>query len=463
MTSPPPSLWWSEFAGASVRAPLRGDLDVDVAIIGGGYTGLWTARELLRRDPHLHVVVLEAEVCGFGASGRNGGWVSALFPAPATTIVARHGRDAFQRQRRVLQDAVVSLGVAAAADSIECDYRRGGTLTFARSSAQVARAQRELASAAELGVGEEDLRWLGPEDLAGVATVHGARGATFSPHCARIHPARLVRGLADVVERLGARVHEGTRVTRVVAGTSSRRARVITRGATVRARYVVRATEGFTVAMTRQRRTLAPLYSLMIATAPLNDSWWRDYGFAQSPTFGDERHLLVYGQRTADNRLAFGGRGSPYHFGSTVEPRFDANPAVFAHLATSLRELFPTLDTEITHQWGGPLGMPRDRLPSVIVDHATGLATAGGYTGDGVTLSYVCANALADLILAPATPTPYSELPFVNHASRRWELEPLRWAGINAGIALATYADHYEGRHEGESRAATWLSRLMGV
>lgn len=462
MTSPPPSLWWSD-VDAAARPSLHGELDVDVAIIGGGYTGLWTARELLRRDAHLRVAVLEAQVCGFGASGRNGGWASALFPAPASTIVARYGHDTYTHQRRVLQEAVVSLGDAALADGVDCDFARGGTLTFARTDAQVARAQRSLDEAAALGVASDDLRWLSPEELRSVGAVSGVRGATYSPHCARLHPARLARGLAEAVERRGASIYENTRVTRVRAGSASRRAQVLTPHATVRAQYVVRATEGFTPAMPGQRRTVVPLYSLMIATAPLSDAWWRDYGFSAFPTFSDERHLLIYGQRTRDNRIAFGGRGSPYHFGSTVEPRYDVNENVFAHLESSLRELFPTMDAEVTHRWGGPLAMARDTMPSVRVDHVTGLAAAGGYTGDGVTLSYVCANALADLIVAPSTPTPHSTLPFVQSPPRRWEFEPGRWLGINAGIALATYADHYERGHDGVSRASAWLTRLLGA
>ena len=459
----PPSLWWSQIDVTSPRPSLHDDIDVDVAIIGGGYTGLWTARELLRRDPHLRVCVLEAQVCGFGASGRNGGWASALFPAPASTVVARFGRDAFTHQRRVLQDAVVSLGEAALAEGVDCDFARGGTLTFARTRAQVARARRSLDDAVELGIEPEDVRWLSPEELRGIGAVEGALGATYSPHCARIHPARLVRGLAQAVERRGATIYENTRVSQVRAGSNSRRAQVLTPHATVRAQYVVRATEGYTPTMPGQRRTVVPLYSLMIATAPLSDAWWRDYGFDGYPTFSDERHLLIYGQRTRDNRLAFGGRGSPYHFGSSVEPRYDADEDVFTRLVSSLRELFPTLDAEITHRWGGPLAMPRDALPSVRVDHGTGLAAAGGYTGDGVTLSYVCANALADVIVSPATPTPYSTLPFVEEPLRRWEFEPGRWLGINASIALATYADHFERGHDGESRASVWLSRLMGA
>jgi len=460
---PPRSLWWSQIDETSPRHSLRGDVDVDVAIIGGGYTGLWTARELLRRDPHLRVCVLEARVCGFGASGRNGGWVSALFPAPASSVISTYGLDAYTRQRLALQNAVASLGEAARSDAIDCNFAHGGTLSFARSELQEVRGRHYVTESAEHGVSNEDLRWIEPEELKEMAWLEGARGAAYSPHCARIQPARLVRGLAEAVERAGATICENSRVTKIIPGESSQRARVITAHGTVTADYVVRATEGFTPTLTRQRRSVVPLYSLMIATEPLPDSWWRDYGFDRFPTFNDERHLLIYGQRTADNRLAFGGRGSPYHFGSTVEPRYDGNDGVFTQLASSLRQLFPSLDATITHRWGGPLAMPRNKFPSVTVDHESGLAAAGGYTGDGVTLSYVCANALADMIVTPDEETRYSSLPFIQAPPRRWEIEPLRWLGINTGIALATYADHYELKHHIESRASALLARLMSA
>lgn len=456
----PHSLWWSNIDASSPRTRLRGDEDVDVAIVGGGYTGLWTARELLRRDPRLRVVVLEAQVCGFGASGRNGGWASALFPVAASLVVKDYGLETYTRQRHLLQDAVRSLGEAARDDAIECDFVQGGTLSFARSDIQEARGRRDVRDAADLGVGPQDVRWIELDELRDFGSVDAARGATYSPHCARLHPARLARGLADAAERHGATIFEHTRVTRIIPGNTTRRPRVVTAHGTVTADYVVRATEGFTPTLAHHRRSVVPLYSLMVATEPLAPSFWQEYGFSHSPTFSDERHLLIYGQRTADDRLAFGGRGSPYHFGSTVEPRYDTNASVFTQLERSLRELFPTLDARITHRWGGPLAMPRSGYPTVNVDHVRGLAAAGGYTGDGVTLSYVCAAALADMITDPHATTPASTLPFVQRAPRRWEVEPLRWLGINAGIALATYADHHERTRERESRASELLARL---
>jgi glycine/D-amino acid oxidase-like deaminating enzyme len=456
------SLWWTSLAHpVTPRASLNRHLDVDVAIVGGGFTGLWTARELLRRDPSLHVAVLEKEVCGFGASGRNGGWASGLFPMSDASVIRRYGRESFDHQRRVLQGAVVELGASASSDGIDARFVRGGTLTFARSEIQRSRLQVEIASSREMGIDTEDVAWIEGADLDAHGHVAGSLGARYSPHCARIDPARLVRGLADVDEQLGAMIFENTAVTRIIPGRGDRRAEVVTVAANVHADFVVRATEGFTPTLPHQRRAVVPLYSLMIATEPLSNDFWDDVGFAHYETFADDRHLIIYGQRTGDGRIAFGGRGAPYHFGSSVETRFDTNQKVFAKLEATLRELFPTLDGAITHAWGGPLAMPRDHAPYVRVDFDTGLASAGGYTGDGVVLSHVAATALADLITRPDTESALTRLPFVQRTGRRWEFEPFRWIGINSGLALATWADRVETRHAKVSRASRWLDRLV--
>ena len=199
----------------------------------------------------------------------------------------------------------------------------------------------------------------------------------------------------------------------------------------------------------------------MIATEPLAKDFWDDVGFAHYETFADDRHLIIYGQRTSDDRIAFGGRGAPYHFGSSVEPGFDTDQRVFDKLEVTLRELFPTLDASITHAWGGPLAMPRDHSPFVRVDFESGLASAGGYTGDGVVLSHVAATALADLITRPDSETAFTRLPFVQRSGRRWEFEPFRWIGINAGLFLAGWADRVEAKHARVSRASRWLDHLV--
>jgi glycine/D-amino acid oxidase-like deaminating enzyme len=459
---PPDSLWWSTLdQPVTPRAPLRRHLDVDVAIVGGGFTGLWSARELKRRDPSLRIAVFEKSVCGFGASGRNGGWASALYPLSNDAVIARYGRDAFDHLRLELQGAVRSLGESLVADGIDAHYVRGGTMTFARSDVQATRLRESVKSAHEHGYGPSDLTWLEPQEAHERGTLSASHGATYSPHCARIHPARLVRGLAEVNEQLGVAIFENSTVVRIVAGHGDTMAEVITPQASVHARFVIRATEGFTTTLPGERRSVAPIYSLMIASEPQSRSFWDEAGFSGYETFADDRHLIIYGQRTNDDRVAFGGRGAPYHFGSTVEPRYDENPKVFTILESTLRELFPSLEGDITHRWGGPLAMPRDLSPSVLVDYTTGLASAGGYTGDGVVMSYVAANCLADLITSRGVATNFTTLPFVQHRSKRWEVEPLRWTGINVGLGLAAWADRVEERQHKESRASGLLDRLF--
>jgi glycine/D-amino acid oxidase-like deaminating enzyme len=434
---------------------------VDVAIVGGGFTGLWSARELLRRDPTMRIAILEKEVCGFGASGRNGGWASSYYPVSDDAVVTRHGADALAHLRRTLHGAVRSLGEALEDDGIVAHFHRGGTLDFARNEVQAARLRASVERARATGVSTEDLEWLDADAARARGNLTHVRGATYSPHCARLHPALLARGLARVVEELGAAIYEGTPVTRILAARGEASPRLITTTAQVRARYVLRATEGFTSLLPRERRRFAPLYSLMIASAPQSRSFWDSVGLSNYETFADDRHVIIYGQRTSDDRIAFGGRGAPYHFGSTVEPRFDEDARVFALLEGTLRELFPDLEGDVTHRWGGPLAMPRDLSPSVTVDHASGVASAGGYTGDGVVMSYVAANALADLLTRPDVATPFTTLPFVQHHGRRWEVEPLRWLGINAGLSLAARADRADERGR-RSRASGWLERLVG-
>ncbi len=204
-----------------------------------------------------------------------------------------------------------------------------------------------------------------------------------------------------------------------------------------------------------------PVYSLMVATEPLDDATWDRIGLADRPTFSDCRHLIIYGQRTADGRLAFGGRGAPYHFGSRIKASYDQAPRVFGALRATLRELFDGLDgVAFTHAWGGPLGVPRDWCASVGLDRLSGLAWAGGYVGDGVSTTNLAGRTLTDLILG--RDTSLVRLPWVGHRSRRWEPEPVRWLGINAGLRAMTIADTEERLTGRDSRIARLMAPLLG-
>ena len=455
MTRPGLSLWHDQVGAEQVRAPLPGDRSVDVAIVGAGYTGLWTAYYLARADPSLRVTVVERETAGYGASGRNGGWCSALFPASWHRMAREAPRAAVVAMQAALEDAVTTVGQVAADEGIDCDYTRSGTVSLLRNAAQRARAVQEVAEAREWGFGPSTLDLVEPEAVAHRIRATRVQGALTSSQCATLHPARLVRGLAHAVERRGVTVHEGT--TALEIGPH----RVRTDHGTLTADVVVSATEGYTAQLPGRRRDLVPVYSLMLATEPLPEHVWDAIGLADRPTVSDHRHLTIYGQRTADGRLAFGGRGAPYHLGSRVRPSYELVERVHTALHATLVDLFPAVaDATITHRWGGNLGIPRDWYPSVGLDRATGLAWAGGYVGDGVATSHLAGQTLADLITGADTER--THLPWVRRRTARWEPEPLRWLGVNAVTALMTRADRTEERTGRPSRAAALFWKRLG-
>ncbi len=409
-----------------------------MCVVGAGLTGLWTALALLRADPGLRVVVVERETAGFGASGRNGGWCSALFPAGPAALARRHGPAAAEAMGAAMRATVDAVGADAAAEGIACDWVKGGTVTLARTAAQLTRARREPG-------------FVGPAEASALVGATRVLGATVTSDCAGVQPARLVRGLARAVERRGGLVAE-----RTAALTVGPR-RVVTDRGVVRAGAVVRATEAWSAHLAP--RSVVPVYSLIVATRPLPPAFWDRAGLAGGQTFTDHRHLIIYGRRTADDRLVLGGRGAPYHWRSRIDPAFDGDDRVFAALRATARDLFPALvDTDFTHAWGGPLGIPRDWHAGV--GYAGGLGWAGGYVGDGVATSHLAGRTLAALILG--RPDPVTTLPWVGHRSRRWEPEPLRWLLVNAGLRLMTLADTEERLTRRPSVVAAALGRALG-
>lgn len=448
------SLWWDNLpAGLKKldRPVLSNDLDVDVVIVGAGYTGLWTAYYLAKQNPDLEIVILDANFVGFGASGRNGGWCSALFPTSIDKLGRKYGAEQAKAMQNTMHQTVIEVEQVVKTEHIDCDWQRGGSLVFARSQLQQDRAQAEIANWHSWGFGPADYSYLNPAELKEKALVTNNFGATYTKHVAAIHPAKLVRSLAKVVEHSGVKIYEMSPAVRIDPGM------VTTEHAVIRAKYVVRATEGYTATLPETKRALAPIYSLMLATEPLSADVWDQIGLANRQTFSDGRNLIIYGQRTSDNRIAFGGRGAPYHFGSKIESSFDLDKTVHSELEKILVELFPVLKGKtITHKWGGPLGVPRDWMASVGLDKNTGLAWAGGYVGDGVGTSNLAGRTLADLIMRKQTEL--TKLPWVNHRSPNWEPEPLRWLGANLGLQAMTIAD----RTETKTGRTSMFPKLVG-
>jgi len=447
-------LWWDQLP-EPLRRPLgeqlAGDIDVDVAIIGAGYTGLWTAYYLQKQSPGLRIAIVEKHIAGYGASGRNGGWASALFPQDHSAVAEQAGLPAAVAMQKAMNDTVDEIGRVAADHGWDIDWAKGGTVVAARTLAQWDRMRERDAHLRATGF-DPDEQLLDARETLDKVRATDVIGGMYTPHCAAIQPAKLVRHLARHVVDSGAQLFENSPALALEPGI------VRTPTGNVRSKYVIRATEGYTAEISGQRRTMLPFYSLMVATEPLPEETWEQIGLADRPTFSDGRHLVIYGQRTADNRLAFGGRGAPYSFGSKIRTQAELDSRSHRILQATLTDLFPVLrNHRFTHAWGGTLGITRDWQASVGLDPITGVGWAGGYVGDGVGTSNLAGRTLAALI--SQEPDPLLALPWVDHRSRRWEPEPLRWAATAIGLKATEAADAIESR----TGRPSLLGRLVGT
>jgi glycine/D-amino acid oxidase-like deaminating enzyme len=434
------SFWWQQVGLPSPTDRLERDDTCDVAIVGGGLTGLWTAHYLHEADPTLDIRVVEAEFAGFGASGRNGGWLSSELAGSAATYAEVAGEAGVDRLRRALRDSVDEVIAVAAREGVEADVVRSGVLMVARSEAQRQRLAGEL----------------GADEVAARIRVAGAVAGHFDPDCARVHPAKLVSGVARVVRDREVRIHEATRALRVEPGA------VVTAHGTLRAPVVLRCLEGFTAGLAGHRREWLPMNSAIVVTEPLSPGQWRDIGWDGEELLGDEAHAYCYAQRTADGRIAMGGRGVPYRFGSRTDVDGRTQDATVESLRATLTSLFPSLTgIALDHAWCGVLGVPRDWSASVSYDPATGLGHAGGYVGSGLTATNLAGRTLRDLVLGHDTDL--TRLPWTGHRVRRWEPEPLRWLGVHALYRLYRAADRREDAGLGRtSRIARVADRVAG-
>ncbi|AWT43987.1 FAD-dependent oxidoreductase [Streptomyces actuosus] len=447
------SFWYADDGLPAAREPLPGDATADVVIVGGGYTGLWTAYYLKKAAPFLRITVLEQKFCGYGASGRNGGWLYNGI-AGRDRYAKLYGRDAAVRLQKAMNDTVAEVVRVAAEEGIDADIVRGGVLEVARTPAQLARLRAFHEQ--ELSYGEKDRELYGARETAERIRVADAVGSAWTPHGARVHPVKLVKGLAAAVEALGVTVHESTPVTEIRPGHA------VTPYGTVRAPYVLRCTEGFTASLKGQRRTWLPMNSSMVATEPLSEEQWAAIGWAGRETLGDMAHAYMYAQRTADGRIALGGRGVPYRFGSRTDNDGRTQRETVEALRGILVDFFPALaGVRIAHAWSGVLGVPRDWCASVTLDRATGLGWAGGYVGSGVATANLAGRTLCDLVQqdsGQAGATELTGLPWVGHRVRKWEPEPLRWLGVHGMYATYRSADRRE--RVSHSMAPSRLARL---
>jgi glycine/D-amino acid oxidase-like deaminating enzyme len=424
------AFFWLETAGddLSPRPPLDGSADADVAILGAGLTGLWTAYYLARRDPGLRIVVVEREIAGFGASGRNGAWCAPDLNISMDRLARLHGDDAARRMQQATYDAVDEVGRACAEAGIDAGFHKGGEIIVTRGPQGVPSLEDSLREYERFGFGDR-YRLVDGAALEERIRIAGAVQALVSDDAAVVHPGRLVRGLARVVEGLGVRIAEGTAVTAVRPRDASGRATLVTARGDVHAPVVVLAGEAYLSQLPGLRRQVIPLYSLIVLTEPVSDAQWVEIGWANREVVASTRLSIDYLSRTEDGRILFGGRGAPYRLGSRISPDMDRHDPTHERLRGFVREWFPMLGgVRFTHAWGGALGMPRDWHPTIAFDRATGIATARGYIGHGVSTTNLAGRVLTELVTEGRGPL--TELPLVNHRSPNWEIEPFRFLGV---------------------------------
>ena len=433
------SLWWS-LVDRPVFRP--GDLDRswDVVIVGGGFSGLWTAHHLKESEPTLRIAILEKNQVGSGASGRNGGWVSALYPIEDLKMLKHSPAQAINSLHDHLRKTIDEIGAAAKKFNSACGFTKGGSLIIARNEGQLRRLASHLS---------KDYVLLSARETQRRVNMNNALGSIYTPHCAVINPAALLADLARSLELRGVSIFENTEATISPDHTVS------VADEKLHAGFVVRALEAYHEGTSDQ----VPIYSLMVATEPLPAEVFDEIGIHNREAFAEASHLVTYAQRTSDDRLAIGGRGAPYTWGSRRNEASEHNRRDHERLRNMAREWFPILcKYEFTHSWGGAVGVTRDWAPYVRATENYG--EMGGYAGDGVALSYLAAGAIADLILEKQSAR--AQLPFVQWKNPRWEPEPLRWIAINTAIKLSGFADKEEKRTNRPSGIIKILSSITG-
>ena len=418
------SLWQGK-QDITYRKSISKNDSFDVAIIGAGFSGLWSAFHLKQFQPNLKIAIFEKEYVGFGASGRNGGWASAEYPTSSNRLIKENGLESYKNLRAAITKSIDEIGQIAKSNDWQIDYAKGGSLSFARGNAQLSRISKEI---------DEEHQLLNKSQTTELLNIPSALGSVFTPHCAALNPFKLVRALADHLEKLGVMIYEQSSVSEI------RDKQVEVNGFNVNCTFSIRATEAFTPRKWMGNRQI-PIYSLMVATEPLSNEVIKEIRNTQRATFQEACHLITYAQITGDNRLALGGRGVRYKLYSRLSERSEIDNRMHSALEKRAKSWFPQIaNTKFEYRWGGAVALTRRWQAYLNYDHTTGRAEIGGYVGDGVTLSYLVAKTLAEKMSNVKT----ANLPFIDQRIGRWEPEPIRYLAVNAGFKATVLADYEE-------------------
>jgi len=435
-----PVSFWQETVSVRPTEPLTRDMRCDVVVLGGGYTGLSTAYELKRAAPDLDVIVLERAVVGHGASGRNGGFLMPLLGWNLCRTVRSLGRDRAAEGYRVMYDAIDYTRALIRDEGIDCDLEDVGYLLLATCDKRRRHVRQEAELGRELGFGYE---YLEGDALTAHIDSDAFIAGCFDPRSSIVNPAKLARGLKDVVERAGARVFERTAVSTIEDGDPV----VVTTesGGTVRARAAVVAVNGYGEALGFMKRRILPVHTYIVLTEPLRDEQLEAIGWQRRTSLETARNFIHYFRLTADNRILFGGEDAKLFTGGRLR---DSDPASFVRLEQRLRSLFPALaEVGISHRWGGVIGVTLDMFPTFAASGSAGnLFHGAGYSGHGVSLANYAGRILAPAVLqrlgvdasAVAPPVPFGRLPFKLPPS------PLTYVGTQVYLLALRAQDRWE-------------------
>ena len=416
---------WQKGQSIKCRPALSGSKDFDIAIIGAGFSGLWSAYHLKQLQPELKIAIFEKEYVGFGASGRNGGWASAEYPTSSKRLIKEHGIESYKALRDAITKSIDEIGQIAKQNNWQINYAKGGSLVFARNKAQLSRISIEL---------DNEHTFLNKSQTQELINIPSALGAVYTPHCAALNPFELARSLGSYLEGIGVEIYEKSAVTKILDK------KLEINGYEITCPISIRATEAFTPRSWMGNRQI-PIYSLMVATEPLPSDVITQIRNNQRATFQEACHLITYAQITGDNRLAIGGRGVRYKLFSRLSERSEIDNRMHSALERRAKSWFPQISqAKFEYRWGGAVALTRRWQAYLNFDRASGRAEIGGYVGDGVTLSYLVAKTLATQISNLKTPA----LPFIDQKIGRWEPEPIRYLAVNAGFKATVMADFEE-------------------
>ena len=411
--------FWLASSPYTENPPLEGEIKVDVAIIGGGFTGIASSYFLKQQEPSLRVAVLESEVVGYGASGRNGGFAMTLFGMTMGLTALRFGKQKALEAHRYMEKAVDLVKDLVIKHNIDCDFEFPGFLRVATTAKFEKRIKHEVELAQSLGI--KGIEWIDREKTIEQVNSPLYLGAWWEPRCGLVNPAKLVRGLMKVAQGMGVDFYDRTPVLEV---KKNGKIHLKTPGGSVIADKLVFATNAYSHLIPQLRRKQVPVFTYIVLTEPLREEHFKEIRWKNRQGIEDARDFVHYYRLTRDNRLLMGGRDITFAVGKDMDK--DLNERIFKQLEGDIVLTFPALkDVKITHRWGGPVSVPTDLSPAMGYLGDKRIVYSLGCVGHGVALTHMNGWTISDLLLEKKTER--TETFFVNRTVIPWPPEPFRF------------------------------------